>query len=337
MLALEGTPMNVRLQLRTRALVALVFSCGAVAFAQERPAGYPSKPIRLVVSVAPGAGGDTMARAVGKIITDSWKADIVVDNRPGAGGTIASELVAKATPDGYTFLSLGSSLLIQGATKRASFHPLKAFDPVVPTSMQPYILLAHPNLPVKSIKELIAHSANHKVTYAGSSGIGSMPHIGMSRFAKLSGAKLQYIPYKGSAPSIIALMGGEIHMAATSSIAATGAIRTGKVRALANLGPTRVAALPDLPTVAEQGFPGFSVTNRYGLQAPAGTPRAILLAINRIVGEAMHKPEMVKFLAASGSQPNERMTPDEYRAAMTREYAEIEEQVKELDLKSIIK
>jgi tripartite-type tricarboxylate transporter receptor subunit TctC len=329
--------MNVTSQLKTRALAALVFSCSAVASAQERPAGYPAKPIRLVVSVAPGAGGDTMARAVGRIISDAWKADIVVDNRPGAGGAIASELVAKSTPDGYTFISQGSSLLIQGATKRVSFHPLKAFDPVVPTSMQPYILLAHPNLPVKSIKELIAHSAKHKVTYSGSSGVGSMPHIGLSRFAKLSGAKLHFIPYKGSAPAIIALMGGEIHMAATSSIAATGAIRTGKVRGLANLGPTRVAALPDLPTVAEQGFPGFSVTNRYGLQAPAGTPRPILAAINRIVGEAMHNPEIIKFLASAGSEPNVRMTPDEYRAAMTREYAEIEEQVKQLDLSAIIK
>lgn len=329
--------MNVLSMTRKFALATAVLSCGAGAFAQERPAGYPSKPIRIVVSVAPGAGGDTMARAVGKIIADSWKADIVIDNRPGAGGAIASELVAKATPDGYTFFSQGSSLLIQGATKRVSFHPLKAFDPVVPTSVQPYILLAHPNLPVKSIKELIAHSANHRVTYAGSSGIGSMPHIGMSRFSKLSGAKLHYIAYKGSAPSILALMGGEIHMAATSSIAATGAINSGKVRGLANLGPTRVPALPDLPTVAEQGFPGFSVTNRYGLQAPAGTPRPILAAINRIVGEAMHGPDMVKFLAAVGSQPNDRMTPEEYRAAMTREYAEIEEQMQQLDLKSIVK
>ena len=329
--------MNVMSKTRTCTIAAAVFSYSAAVSAQERPAGYPSKPIRLVVSVAPGAGGDTMARAVGKIIADAWNADIVVDNRPGAGGTIASTLVANSTPDGYTFFSQGSSLLIQGATKRVSFHPLKAFDPVVPTSMQPYILLAHPNLPVKSIKELIAHSANHKVTYAGSSGIGSMPHIGMSRFTKLSGAKLQYIPYKGSAPSIIALMGGEIHMAATSSIAATGAIRTGKVRALANLGPERVPSLPDLPTVAEQGFPGFSVTNRYGLQAPAGTPRPILAAINRLVGEAMHTPEMIKRLAADGSEPNVRMTPEQYRAAMTREYAEIEEQVKELDLKAIIK
>ncbi len=308
----------------------------AAALAQERPAGYPARPIRIVSSVPPGAGGDTMARNVAQAIMDAWHANVVVENRPGAGGAIASELVAKSTPDGYTFFSQGDSLLIQGATKRVSFHPLKAFDPVVPTSIQPYILLAHPNLPVKSIKELIAYAAANRVTYSGSSGLGSMVHIGMERFAKMSGTKLQYIPYKGSAPAIIALMGGEIQMAAASSIAASGAIRTGKVRALANLGPERVPSLPDLPTVAEQGFPGFKVMNRYGLQAPAGTPRAILLAINRVVGDAMHSPQMVKRLAADGSQPSERMTPEQYRKVMTIEYAEIEEQVKELDLKAIL-
>ena len=316
---------------------ALIFVAGATAaFAQDRPAGYPRKPIRIVSSVPPGAGGDTMARIVAQAISEQWNANVVVENRPGAGGAIASELVAKSTPDGYTFFSQGDSLLIQGATKRVSFHPLKAFDPVVPTSIQPYILLAHPNLPVRSIKELITHSTSQRVTYSGSAGLGSMVHIGMERFAMLSGAKLDYIPYKGSAPAIIALMGGEIHMAAASSIAASAAIRTGKVRGLANLGPTRVPALPDLPTVAEQGFPDFKVMNRYGLQAPAGSPRDILLAINRIVGDAMHSPQMMKRLAADGSQPSDRMTPEQYRVVMTREYAEIEEQVKQLDLKSIL-
>ena len=315
---------------------AALLAAATSAPAQERPAGYPNKPIRIVSSVQPGAGGDTMARTVAQIIMDAWHANVVVENRPGAGGAIASELVAKSTPDGYTFFSQGDSLLIQGATKRVSFHPLKAFDPVVPTSIQPYILLAHPNLPVKSIKDLVTYSNTNRVTYSGSSGLGSTVHIGMERFAKIAGAKFQYIPYKGSAPAIIALMGGEIQMAAASSIAATAAIRTGKVRGLANLGPQRVAALPDLPTVAEQGYPGFKVMNRYGLQAPAGTPRPILLAINRIVGDAMHSAQMVKRLAADGSEPSARMTPEEYRKVMTVEYAEIEEQVKELDLKTIL-
>lgn len=306
------------------------------ALAQERPPGYPAKPIRIVTAAAPGAGADMVARIVAQIFMDHWKANVVVDNRPGAGGAIATELVARSAPDGYTFFSQGESLLLQGATKRVSFDVLKTFDPVVPTSSQPYILLAHPDLPVRSIKDLVAYSANHTVTYSGSSGVASMIHIGMERFAKLSGAKLLFVPYKGSAPAIVAVMGGEIQIAGASSIAASAAIRTGKVRGLANLGPTRVPSLPDLPTVAEQGFPNFKIANRYGLQAPAGTPRAILLAINRIVSDGMQAPKTVQRLAADGSQPAERMTPDEYRAAQVREYAEIEQQVKQMDLKGML-
>jgi tripartite-type tricarboxylate transporter receptor subunit TctC len=219
------------------------------------------------------------------------------------------------------------------ALKRVPYDVRKVLDPIVATSAQPYVLLVNLNMPVKSIKELIAYSATQTLTYSGSSGVGSTVHLGMERFGQISGAKLLFVPYKGSAPSIIAVMGGEIHMAAASAIAATSAIRTGKVRALAALGLTRIPALPDLPTVAEQGFPGFKITNRYGLYAPAGTPRGIINTINRIVGDGMHSPQMRQRLEADGSQPAERMTPDEMRATIAREYVELEQQVKHLNLK----
>jgi len=307
------------------------------AVAQDRPGGYPSKPIRIVSSVQPGAGGDTMARIVAQIIADKWGVHAVVDNRAGAGGTIATELVARAAPDGYTLYSQGESLLIQGATKRVAFDVLKAFAPITPTSQQPYILISQINFPVKTIKELVAYSQTNRVTYSGSSGIGSMPHIGMERFAKMSGAKFTFVAYKGSGPGIIAVMGGEINMVAASAIGASMALRTGKVRALANLGPKRVPSLPDLPTVAEQGYPGFKVTNRYGLQAPAGTPRDIVLALNRVVGEGMFDAKLKARLSADGSEPADRMTPEEYKAAQAKEYAEIEQQVKQMDLGAVLK
>ena len=318
------------------ALGAVLWASAPTVSAQERPPGYPNKPIRIISSVQPGAGGDTMARIVAQILAERWNTNVVVENRSGAGGIIATELVARSTPDGYTLYSQGESLLLQGATKRLPFDVMKAFDPIVPTSQQPYILLSHLNLPVKSIKELVAHSATNTLTYSGSSGVGSMVHIGMSRFATLSGAKLLFVPYKGSGPAIVALMGGEIQLAAASSIGASIALRTGKVRAIANLGPARVPSLPDLPTVAEQGYPDFKVTNRYGVQAPAGTPRPIILAINRVVSDAMHAPKMVERLAADGSQPAERMTPEEYRAAQAREFVELQQQVKQMDLKGIL-
>ena len=180
---------------------------------------------------------------------------------------------------------------------------------------------------------MIAFSATQTVTYSGSSGVGSTVHLGMEWLAKLSGAKLLFVPYKGSAPSIVAVIGGEIHMAAASSIGASSAMRTGKVRALATLGLTRIPSMPDVPTIAEQGFPGFKITNRYNLFAPAGTPRAIITTINRVVSDGMHTPQMAQRLASDGSQPAERMTPEELKATMMREYAEIEQQLKQLNIK----
>ncbi len=314
-------------------LAPAVLAYSGAAIAQDKPAGYPVRPIRLVVSVAPGAGADAIARAAAQMLTDRLGENVVVDNRSGGGGVIATELVARSAPDGYTILSQGDTLMLQGATKRVPFDVLKTFDAIVPTSAQPYILLVNLNLPVASIKELVAYSATQTVTYSGSAGVGSTVHLGMERLAMLSGAKLLFVPYKGSAPAIIAVMGGEIHMAAASAIAASGAIRTGKVRALATLGLTRIPAIPDLPTVAEQGFPGFKITNRYNLFAPAGTPRAIIAAINRVVSDGMHSPQMAQRLAADGSQPADRMTPEELKATMAREYAEIEQQVKQLNIK----
>lgn len=311
------------------------FACAlaSAALAQDKPADYPKRPIRFIVAVQPGAGGDAMARAAGQFLSDRWGQSVVVDNRPGAGGLIATELVARAAPDGYTILSQGDTVTIQAAMKRLPFDILKALDPIVPTSTQPYILLAHPSLTVTSVKELIALSKKQAVTYSGGAGLGGTVHLGMERWNMLSGAKLVFVPYKGSAPSITAAMGGEIQLAAGSAIAATAAIRTGKLRGFANLGPARVPALPDLPTMAEQGYPDFKVTNRYGLFAPAGTPRPILLAINRVISEGMHSPQMIQRLAGDGSQPAERMSPDQLKTAIAREYVEFEQILKQLNLK----
>jgi len=230
-------------------------------------------------------------------------------------------------------MSQGETVRLQDALKRVPFRVLKALDPIVGLTQQPYILMVSLGLPVKSIKDMIAYSKTRTLNYAGSSGIGSPVHLGMEHFAQLSGAKLQYVAYKGSAPAIIAVIGGEIQFALASSIAASAAIRTGKVRGLAALGLKRIPSMPDLPTVAEQGFPGFKITNRYMLWAPAGTPRAIIAAINRVVNEGMHSPQMAKRLEADGSEPAERMTPAELKADLTREYAEIVEQVKQLNIK----
>jgi tripartite-type tricarboxylate transporter receptor subunit TctC len=203
----------------------------------------------------------------------------------------------------------------------------KAFDPVVSSTTQPYVLLVQPNLPVKSIKELIALSATRPITFSGGNGVGSSVHVGVERLGTMANLKLKYIAYKGAAPSIMAVMGGEIQMACASAMASTAAIRTGKVRGLASTGAKRVTSLPDIPTVAEQGVPGYKLTNRYNIWVPAGTPRAITAAINRVVTEGMNAPQMVQRLALEGTEPAERMTPQELRATLEREYQEVERTV----------
>ncbi len=313
-------------------LTPVAIACSAAALAQEKPRDYPLRPIRLIVTVAPGAGADAIARAAAQMLSERWGQTAVVDNRPGGSGVIGAELVARSAPDGYTLLSYADGLMLLSATRRVPFDVRTTFDPVVNMTAQPYILIVGLTVPAKTMKELVAYSATQTLTY-GSSGVGGTVHLGMEHLAKLTGGKFMHVPYKGTAPSIVGVMGGEIHMVAGSAIAATSAIKTGKVRALAVMGPVRIAALPDLPTVAEQGWPGYKLTNRYALFAPAGTPRTILAALNRVVGDGMHAPQMAQRLAAEGAQPGERKTPAELKTEFAREYLETEQQVKQLNVK----
>ena len=314
-------------------LMPAVLAYGAVAFAQDKPANYPVRPIRIIITVAPGAGADFVARGAAQILTDKWGQNAVVESRPGGGGVVGVELAARATPDGYTILQYGDAMYLMGALKRVPFDVLKTFEPVAALSTQPYVMLVNASLPAKSIKELIALSATKPLTCAGGGGIGSTVHVGLERLGKVSGMQLKYIAYKGSAPSILALMGGEIQMATSSAMAATSAVRTGKVRAIASLGPKRAASLPDVPTIGEQGVKGFTLTNEYKWWVPAKTPRPIIAALNKVVYDGMHSPEMVKRLANEGSEPAERMTPAELKAEVARDYVEVEKAVKAMNLK----
>ena len=312
---------------------AAVLACFiAPARAQDKPADYPMRPIRLIVPVAPGAGNDLISRAAAQMLQDKWGQNVVVDNRSGGGTVIATELIAQAPPDGYTIGTMTDTLHLLGAMKRVSFDVRIALQPIVMMTSQPYILIVNPSLPAKSVKELVALSKTKPLSY-GSSGVGTTVHLGMEKLAALTGGKFVHVPYKGTAPALIGVMGGEIHMVPASAISGTAAMKTGKVRGLAVMGLTRVPALPDLPTVAEQGLPGFKIINTYNLYAPAKTPRAILTAINRVVLEGMHSPQMAHRLAADGSQPGDRLSPDELKAQFAKDYIEVEKQVKQLNIK----
>lgn len=273
-----------------------------------------------------------VCRAVGQMLSERWGQTVVIDNRPGGGTVIATDLAAKAPPDGYTLLASTDTLNIIGAMKRVPFDVRKAFEPVVPMTAQPYVLIIGAALPAKSVKELAAHSLAQPLSY-GSSGVGTVAHLGMERLASLTGAKLVHVPYKGGSASLVGLMSGEVHMYPGLVISAMSAMKSGKVRALAAMGLKRLPALPDLPTVAEQGWPGFKIVNSYNLVAPAGTPRSIVAALNHSVGDFMHSPAMAQRLIADGSQPGERLTPEAFKAFLAREYEDVERQVKTLNVK----
>jgi tripartite-type tricarboxylate transporter receptor subunit TctC len=304
-----------------------------VALAEPKVGDYPSKPIRYIIGASPGAGAEFVARIVSQVLHDEWGQNVVVDPRPGGGGVISAVAASQANPDGYTLYQNGFGLLMNGASGRLNFDVLKTFIPVVRLTSQPYILLVQNNMPVKSIKDVIALSQSKPLTYAGSAGIGSTVHLGMERFSQISKAKLKYIPYKGSAPSIRALMGGEIQMAAGSAMSAIAAMSTGKVRALATLGLKRIPVLPDLPSVAEQGFPDFSITNSYNLWTQAGTPQPIIDALNRVVSKGMNSAPIEKKLAASGSEGVDPISPRDLKVIIDKDYAEIQQMVKQLGLK----
>lgn len=325
--------MNIIIRKWGKWLVPAMLAHCTIVFAQDKAPGYPVRPIRLIISVAPGAGADMVARMTAEILRESWGQNVVVDPRPGGGGVVASTYAAKAEPDGYTLFQNGFGLMLQGAAGRVPFDVLKTFVPAVRSTAQPYVLLVNPGVTAKSIKELVALSAAKPLTYAGSSGTGSAVHIGMEKLAKQSGMKARHIAYKGSSVALLALMGGEINMAATSIMAAVGAIKSGKVRALANMGLERVPALPDLPTIAEMGYPKAEIANMYNLWVPAGTPSAIVTALNSVVSKGLNTPEMTKRLAAVGATPVKPQAPSRIKADVEREYIDLQQSVKELGLK----
>lgn len=317
-----------------RAAFAVLAGVAAVCQAQQRAGDYPRKPIRIVVGIAPGGGLDAVTRAAARTLSEQFGQSVIVDNRPGAGTVIAMDIAAQAAPDGYTLLSATDTLMLNGVLKRASYDVRKAFEPVVQMTSQMYMMLVPPSLPVKSVKELVAYAKSKPGTLSyGSQGLGTTGHLGMERFKQLAGVEIVHVPYKGAAPAMLDLLSGQIHLLFASTIASAPHVKSGKVRALAVTGESRIPAYPDLPTVAESGVPGFKLTNKYNLFAPAGTPRAIILAVNQAVSRGMNSPEMVKILAADGAQAAAPAPPEAFKELFAKEYAEVEKLVAALNLR----
>ncbi len=264
---------------------------------------YPSKPIRLVVPYAPGGGTDIISRAVANEMSKTLGQVMNVDNRPGAGGNLGAEIVARATPDGYTLLTSASSL--HGITpflyKKLAYDPNKDLVPIIVLAGFANVLVVNPAVPAHSVKDVIALAkADPGKLSCASSGSGSTIHMSCEMFKHMLGLQITHVPYKGSGPALTDLMGGQVNIMFDNIPSSISHIRSGKLRALATTGPKRAATLPDLPTIAETGVPGYESTAWFGLVAPAGTPRDIIMRLNAEGQRATQAPEFVKRMTDLG-------------------------------------
>ena len=292
---------------------ALVLTAGSFAAgaADAQAPAYPTRAIRMIIALAPGGGVDTTGRFLALKLNEAWGQPVVTENRPGAGGTIAAELVARAAPDGYTLLMTSAGITITPSLLKLSYDPLKDLLPVTMAAVSPGVLVVHPSLPVKNVKELIAFArARPGELFFSSSGQGSAQHLTVELLSQMTGIKMTHVPYKGTAPSILDLVAGRVALTVASVISTRPMFTTGKLRALAVVGPKRTPALPEYPTIAESGVPGFGVENWYALFLPGGTNKAIAGRIHEVVARVLSDPATSKLLLgqgldAVGSSPDE--------------------------------
>jgi len=305
---------------------------GAFALLAHAQAPYPSKPIRIVVPFPAGGTTDILARAVAAKLTETTGQPAVVDNRPGAGGNIGAELVAKSAPDGYTFLmgTVGTHAINPSLYAKMPYDHVKDFAPVILVAGVPNVLVVNPALPVNSVQELIAYiKANPgKVNFA-SSGSGTSIHLSGELFKTMTGLQLTHVPYKGSAPALQDLVGGQVQIMFDNLPSSLALIKGGKLKALAVTSAERSSALPDVPTVAESGLPGFEASSWFGLLAPAGTPKEAIAKINGEVAKWLATPEAKEKLASQGAIAAAGLTPEDFQKHIASETTKWAKVVKE--------
>lgn len=264
---------------------------------------YPDKPIRIVVPYTPGGFNDTLARTVGEKLTKLWKQPVVVDNRPGGNTLIGNSMVAKAAPDGYTLLitplPFAALPALYGA--KLPYNATKDFTPVIWAASTQNVLVARNDLGLATVKDIVDFAKKNpdKLNY-GSTGSGSSNHLSMELFEKMTGTKLTHVPYKGSGPAVVALLGGEIDVLFDNLPNVMAQIRAGKFKPVALTGQQRSTLLPNVPTIAESGVPGYEVNVWFGVQAPAGTPKEVVQKLNQEIAKALADPEIVKRFREQG-------------------------------------
>ena len=285
------------------ALIAGSFSLGAsVACGAE---AYPTRPVRFVLGPGPSSGTDIMARGIAQKLAERLGQTVLVENRTGAGGTVAVASVVKAAPDGYTILFVSGSLVIHPAVyRKLPYDVVRDLAPIMLIGMVPQVIVVHPSLPARTMRELIALAKSRpgQINY-GSGGVGSTGHLAGELLQSMAGVRLVHVPYKGAGPAAVDLIGGQIEMLVTSAVNALQHERSGRVRPLAVTTARRSLAMPDVPTVAEAALPGYELMTWYGLLAPAGTPREAIDRLNRETTAVLKLADVQSRLAADGVEP----------------------------------
>ena len=300
----------------------LLAAIAAPALAQTAEAGYPSRPIRLIVPTGPGGGVDHGARLLADKLRESLGQAVVVENRAGANTVIGTTAVAKAAPDGYTLLFVSSShVLVPLVIPKLPYDGLKDFAPVGTLAYTPYVMVTHPSLPVTSVRQFIAHAkAKPGELNYGSSGVGLGSHVAGEVFSAMTGIRMQHVPYKSGAQAVGELIGGHVQVTWNSVGAVAPQVKAGKIKALAVSAESRVAALPDVPTFAEAGLPEFQERAWLGLFAPAGTPKPVVDKLSAEMARILRLPDVLKTLEAQGLVPM-ASTPQQFAEQLRRETA----------------
>jgi tripartite-type tricarboxylate transporter receptor subunit TctC len=315
-----------------------VVAAGALAVAAALPAfaqSYPAKPVRFIVPFPPGGPVDTTARGFTQKLSESWGQQAIVENRAGAGGIVGAEAAAKSAPDGYTFFvgSIHHSVL-PGLNPKLPYNVEKDLVPVTFAAQFPIILVAHPSVPAKTVQELIAYAKQNpgKLAY-GSAGNGGGTHLAGELFKTLAGVDLLHVPFKGSAPAMTDLLGGQVQLMFSDAPTALPHIKSGRVRALGVGSPKRSALVPDVPTIAESGVKGYDAYSWAGVFAPAGTPKEIVVKVNGDIVKALSDPEVKKRLLEAGAEAAPG-TPEQFGAFLKGEIAKWGKVVKDANIKA---
>jgi tripartite-type tricarboxylate transporter receptor subunit TctC len=320
--------MQSRVRLSLAAVAAATLLSG-VAAAQP----YPSRPVRIVVGFQAGGGTDIAARVIAQKLADALGVTFIVDNRPGAAGNIGADIVAKANADGYTILMANSTIAIPSLSVKLPFNVKKDFAPISNIALGPSVLLVNPSLPVTDVKGLVALAkAKPRTLIYGSGGVGNVTHLAMELLVSMTGIEMTHIPYKGAAPSVVGLLSGEVQLLFAGIPGVLAQISAGKVRALGVSISQRSPALPNVPTIAEAGLPGYYAASWYGLMVPAGTPNSTIDILAKQIGTIMRVPEVKEKMLAQGFEPVGD-TPAQFGKFISEEILRWEQVVKRAGIK----